>query len=113
MLRLYDIARGLYNDGQTIQLKPFASSIEGEMNSATFSPDGIHLALGRNDNHTHLYDSRMLNKLLFDYEHYGLSRTSPGSESYGVVQTQWVESGSRRLPAGLVTGGNDGAFLCG
>jgi WD40 repeat protein len=106
-LRIYDVKRGNPQASKTF-LEPFPADIEGEVNSATFSPDGILLALGRNDNHTHVYDSRMLNKLLFDYEHYGPSRTSPGSGSYGVVQVQWVESDSKRLPVGLVTGGNDG-----
>ncbi|KAF9466108.1 WD40-repeat-containing domain protein [Collybia nuda] len=107
-LRIYDVAHGLYSDSMKIQLELFPSSIEGEVNSANFSPDGIYLALGRNDNHTHVYDSRMLNRLLFDYEHCGSSRVSPGSESYGVVQTQWVDTNTRRLPTGLYTAGNDG-----
>lgn len=86
----------------------FSAAIDGEINCAAFSPDGIHLALSRNDNHTHIYDSRKLNRLLFDFEHSGPCRKSPGSESYGVVHAEWVERDSRRLPVGLLTGGHDG-----
>jgi WD40 repeat protein len=108
ILRLYDIRNRNAKAIGTINLESFPSDIEGEVNSAAFSPDGIHLALARNDNHTHIYDSRKLDKLLFDFEHNGACRKSPGSDSYGVVHAEWVERDSRRLPVGLVTGGHDG-----
>ena len=111
MLRLYDIRSKNADAIRVIDLEPFPADIVGEVNSVAFSPDGIHLALARNDNHTHIYDSRKLNKLLFDFEHSGPCRKSPGSESYGVVHAEWVEGGSRRLPVGLLTGGHDGASI--
>lgn len=108
ILRLYDIRNKNAHTIRTINLEPFPLDIEGEVNGAVFSPDGIHLALARNDNHIHIYDSRKLNKLLFDFEHNGPCRKSPGSESYGVVTAEWVDRSSRRLPVGLITGGHDG-----
>jgi len=109
-LRLYDIRNKNSSAIRTIKLVSFPARIEGEVNSVAFSPDGIHLALARNDNHTHIYDSRKLDKLLFDFEHHGPCRKSPGSESFGVVHAEWVERDSKRLPVGLVTGGHDGAL---
>ncbi|KAG6905134.1 hypothetical protein DXG01_004645 [Tephrocybe rancida] len=85
----------------------FPAGIEGEISKAAFSSDDIYLAMGRNDNHTHVYDSRYLGRLLFDYEHHGPPRTNPGGDSYGVVKVQWVDEDSV-LPFGLITGGNDG-----
>ncbi|KAG6812777.1 hypothetical protein H0H92_000547 [Tricholoma furcatifolium] len=108
-LRIYDVGR---SDGEAVLslgLDPFASDIEGEVNRAAFSPDGIYLAMGRNDNHIHVYDSRYLNRLLYDYEHHGPSRTNPGVDSYGVVKVEWVEEDAI-LPFGLITGGNDGCI---
>jgi WD40 repeat protein len=110
ILRLYDIRNRNAKNIRTVNLKPFPSEIEGEVNTTAFSPDGIHLAVARNDNHTHIYDSRKLDKLLFDFEHKGACRKSPGSDSYGVVHAEWVERDSRRFPVGLVTAGHDGTI---
>lgn len=84
--------------------------MEGEIKCASFSPDGILLAAARSDNVTHIYDSRMIERgVVHAFKHTGARRNSPGSECYGVVEAQWVESASRRL--GLVTGGNDGELI--
>jgi len=108
---MYDIQRQNGHAVGSIVLNPFPVGSIGEVNVATFSSDGIYLAIARNDNVTHIYDSRMLEKgVLHTFEHLGPCRTSPGSESYGIVQAQWVESASRRL--GLVTGGDDGEYAC-
>lgn len=81
---------------------------EGEVNCATFSDDGLYLALARTDNRTHVYDTRMLGAgPLHQYSH-GTS-TIPRSH-YGVVHAQWVTRGRGGL--GLVTGGNDGILVC-
>ncbi|GLB41833.1 putative WD40 repeat-like protein [Lyophyllum shimeji] len=110
-LRLYDIRRKDPNAVFSMNLKPFPltkkGKDKGEVSNAAFSSDGVYLALGRNDNHTHVYDSRMLDRLLFDYEHHGPSRVDPENRSFGVVKVQWVER-QGIVPAGFVTGGNDG-----
>ncbi|KAG6910008.1 hypothetical protein DXG01_013730, partial [Tephrocybe rancida] len=106
-LRIYDIRRSDPNAQLSMDLESFPAGIEGEISKAAFSSDGIYLAMGRNDNHTHVYDSRYLDRLLFDYEHHGPPRTNPGGDSYGVVKVQWVDEDSV-LPFGLITGGNDG-----
>ncbi|KAF8074958.1 WD40-repeat-containing domain protein [Lyophyllum atratum] len=113
-LRIYNIRNKAPNAILSLELEPFPvrynvekEPIEGEVNSAAFSSDGIYLALGRNDNHTHVYDSRWLNRLLFDYEHYGPCRTNPYHDSYGVVKVQWVNK-EAAMPFGLVTAGHDG-----
>ncbi|ESK97840.1 wd-40 repeat-containing protein [Moniliophthora roreri MCA 2997] len=90
----------------TPPLNPYNDE-QGAVNCASYSPDGIYLAIGRSDNHTHIYDSRMLGRgVLYDFEHTGPSRASPGTSSYGVNSVGWIESRHHRL--GLVTGGSDG-----
>ena len=67
----------------------------------------IYLAVARNDDVTHVYDSRMVGKgPMHAFEHVGAGRNIPGSDSYGIVEAYWVESSARGL--GLVTGGTDG-----
>ncbi|KAF8892141.1 WD40-repeat-containing domain protein [Infundibulicybe gibba] len=106
-LRLFDVRRNAAKPHQMISLDSFPQNMEGEVNAAVFSPDGVYLALARNDNRTNIYDSRMIDRrVLYNYEHMGPSRVSPGLEAYGVVHVEWVETASRRL--GIVTGGADG-----
>ncbi|KAJ7698956.1 WD40-repeat-containing domain protein [Mycena rosella] len=119
-LRIYDVARKQEKSvqkqstrtpppGRTVQnrcLDPFTS--EGrEVNSMAFSPDSVYLAIGRDDNCTHVYDTRMLESgILFDFQHSRTQFTSPDQYLFGVIGVEWLESRSNRL--GLVTGGNDG-----
>ena len=109
-LHIYDIRRSDPKVTVSIELVPFPPSIDGEITCASFSSDGIYLAMGRNDNCTHVYDSRFLNRLLVEYKHHGPPRTHPGNHSFGVVKVQWVDEDSV-LPFGIVTGGNDGKLV--
>ncbi|KAF9006059.1 WD40-repeat-containing domain protein [Cyathus striatus] len=108
-LRFYDARRHDSRALLTVDLEKFPDDLEGEVNSLAFSPDDIYLALGRNDNKIHVYDSRMNDRLLYKFEHVGASRVAPGCKSYGVTKVQWVHSysGSR---LGLTTGGEDGCI---
>ncbi|KAJ7117597.1 WD40-repeat-containing domain protein [Mycena epipterygia] len=107
-LRIYDVAR---HQGQAIQarlLEPFETD-DHEVNSMAFSSDGIYLAIGRDDNRTHVYDSRMLERgVLFDFRHADMPFSVKEQNFFGVVGVEWVENRSTRL--GLVTGGNDGCI---
>ncbi|KAK7024996.1 WD-repeats-region domain-containing protein [Favolaschia claudopus] len=110
-LRIYDLRTKSSVATQEIKLLPFNS--EGhEVNSMMFSPDSIYLALGRDDNCAHIYDSRMLNRRgrlqdgpLCNFKHDNMPFSSKEQNFFGVVGVQWVERGGR---LGLVTGGNDG-----
>ncbi|KAJ7509812.1 WD40-repeat-containing domain protein [Mycena galericulata] len=106
-LRIYDVRRQGGMAVRTRALEPFAKSSEDrEVNNIAFSPDSLYLAIGRDDNCTHVYDSRMLGRgVLYNFCH-KTSSDSKKSNSYGVVCVQWLESRLGRL--GLVTGGNDG-----
>lgn len=93
-----------------MELEPFLirDDFEGEVNNASFSPDGMYLALARNDNHTHVYDRRMWDRgVIFEYSHGGESKAASEKDVYGVVKAQWVQSQATRRMA-LVTGGDDG-----
>ncbi|KAH7913875.1 WD40-repeat-containing domain protein [Hygrophoropsis aurantiaca] len=91
-----------------IPLVPYAKYQSYEVNCASFSPDGLFLAVARNDNITHVYDTRNIGRdVLYGFPHQDPHRGVPGTESYGVVEAQWVTGrGGRGM--GLVTGGNDG-----
>lgn len=114
ILRLYDVRGKNPTATSTIRLEAFEKrsvSFEGEVNCAAFSPDGIYLALGRNDNRVHMYDVRMLDRgPLLDYVHSGESRVSGEDCLYGVVKAQWIWSEDTRRNA-LVTGGEDGESM--
>lgn len=110
LLRIYDIRRGLPKATILMELEPFPirDDFEGEVNNASFSPDGMYLALARNDNRTHIYDRRMWDRgVLFEYVHHGESKAASPKDVYGVVKAQWVQSQATRRMA-LVTGGEDG-----
>jgi len=110
LLRVYDTRRGLPKATYLMELEPFPirDDFEGEVNNASFSPDGMYLALARNDNRTHVYDRRMLGRgVIFEYGHDGESKAASQKDVYGVVKAQWVQSYATRRMA-LVTGGEDG-----
>lgn len=92
---------------QRVKLKPFAGSPDRartEVNSLSLSPDGIYIAVGRSDNWTDVYDSRMLQcRELHSFAHEG-----GGPDTYGVVKTQWVDG--YPFGFGLVSGGVDGTI---
>ncbi|KAJ7464613.1 WD40-repeat-containing domain protein [Mycena latifolia] len=105
LLRIYDVANTRASAMQTRSLEPFMTESQ-EVNSMTFSSDSIYLAIGRDDNRTHVYDSRMLERgILFNFEH-SEPQFSADQAFFGVAKVEWVESRFSRL--GLVTGGNDG-----
>jgi hypothetical protein len=112
-LRIYDISRK--NGRQpisTIDLDTFAKEGEdddgGEVNCTAFSPDGIYLAVARNDNIVHVYDSRNLERgVLHCFQHKYPNREVAGFKGFGVVEAQWVTSFDGR-GLGLISGGNDG-----
>jgi len=120
VLRLYDVQRRSSNAITSLDIVSFQTrwdDFEGEVNVAVFSPDGLYLALSRNDNRTHVYDRRMLSKRretattpLFEFAHTGESKMASVSEAYGVVNAEWVQSEWTRRTC-LVTGGEDGKFV--
>ncbi|KAK0464558.1 uncharacterized protein EV420DRAFT_1516966 [Desarmillaria tabescens] len=93
-LRLYDIRNRHNRASKHIILdQPNAGRADLEVNCASFSPDGRFLAVSRNDNKTHIYDLRMLDK--------------GAMISFGVVYSEWVTQNSNGRMA-LITGGEDG-----
>ncbi|KAJ4489289.1 hypothetical protein C8J55DRAFT_296096 [Lentinula edodes] len=104
-LRIYDVRR---RDGRH-QAAEVTHQIElesSEVKCASFSPDGIYLAIGRLNGSTLLYDSRFMDEVLYDFAHDGSSLVSPGNDSYGITHLEWRILHQNRL--GLVTGGPDG-----
>ncbi|KAK0201748.1 WD40-repeat-containing domain protein [Desarmillaria ectypa] len=108
-LRLYDIRNRHNRASKHIFLdKPEAGRRDLEVNCASFSPDDRFLAVSRNDNKTHIYDLRMLEKgVVEEFEHRGECKVTPGNDSFGVVYSEWVTLKSNGR-MGLITGGEDG-----
>lgn len=108
-VRLYDIARKSFSRCTTkLELEPFSADLEHrEVNNATFSPDGIYLAVSRSDNTVHVYDSRWDGRLLHKFSH-GSSKDVCNS-ACGVVRSEWVSRSKSGGSHGLVSGGEDGA----
>jgi WD40 repeat protein len=114
-LRIYDISR---KDGRqpifSCDLAEFTKDgggdDDGEVNCASFSPDGIYLAVARNDNVVHVYDSRNLERgFLYAFKHNYPNREVAGFKGFGIVEAQWVTSFDGR-GLGLISGGNDGKW---
>ncbi|KAF7356308.1 Tuftelin-interacting protein 11 [Mycena venus] len=117
-LRIYDIRNKNNMASQTIRLEPFASESH-EVNSITFSPDSMYLALGRwvhliilcsSCQEQALYSGDCSSEeFLYNFKHSDMRFSSQNQNFFGVVGVKWVQSrDARRL--GLVTGGNDGCI---
>ncbi|KAL5488363.1 hypothetical protein ACEPAI_6471 [Sanghuangporus weigelae] len=87
-----------------------------ETTNASFSPDGIFLALARSDHRVHVYDVRYLGsnesgKPWAELVHPPIERPRNEHEEYGVTGLRWVEGwsplGYGRGGLGLVTAGAD------
>ncbi len=96
-------------------LEEFGAGIgHPQVNSVSFSPGEIQLAVARSDNSLHLYDTRFLNKVLNRFSHLGESKVLPNEagvcEPYGIVQAEWVKL-THGGKLGLVTGGEDGKLV--
>lgn len=108
-LRLYDVRRKNGRDILRMTLERAGKKGGSEVKSASFSPDGIYLAVGRADGRIHVYDSRNFDKLLYDFRHDGPSRVFPGNGDFGIVHMEWRNLHNNRL--GLLSGGPDGKFM--
>ena len=123
-LSFFDVGQ---NDGARVAgtrihaLKPDARPnprCQLETTHASFSPDGIFLALARSDHRVHVYDVRYLSdssgtgKTWAELVHPPVERPRGEHEEYGVTGLKWVEGwsplGSGRGGLGLVTSGADG-----
>lgn len=107
MLRIYDIRTHQPAATQATVLEPFLTTGSSEVNCASFSPDGLYLAIGRSDDCVHVYDSRMFDRgPLLPFQHRGSPRNSPGNGPFGIVEVKWATIWNKRL--GIVSGGTDG-----
>ena len=77
-----------------------------EIMSSSFSPDGMFLALARNDNEVHIYDIRKIPEAYLELKHERKRHTGP----YGITGCSWV-NGLIPGSLGLVTAGSDGTSL--
>ena len=118
-LAIYDVARDQPQATATITLNGWPAwppKINGKVhhhqprvNTLTYSPDGIYLAVARSDNKTEVYDSRFLTRgPVYDLKHSDPPAGFDGDGLYGVYKAEWLQDPSDRLQ--LVTSGADGSF---
>ncbi|KAF8587352.1 hypothetical protein K439DRAFT_1338431, partial [Ramaria rubella] len=106
-LRLYDVRRNVVRSRATVQLPSASSQLPDnmwpEVRTAEWSPDGILLAVGKNDDVAHVYDVRCLERgpvLTMRHE--------TNASHYGITVLSWVTETCFRTPGmGLITGGGD------
>ncbi|KZT42021.1 WD40 repeat-like protein [Sistotremastrum suecicum HHB10207 ss-3] len=97
----------------SIRVRSFTGSqLFGEISDISFSPDGLILALGRNDDIIDIYDTRFLRheKVLKRLSHHPDKKTA-NKELYGITGVRWLQPDSALASCGhynLVTGGADG-----
>lgn len=107
-LEAFPIVKKVHAGNPDNGVEPWVEYIEGEVTCSVFSPDGIYLAVARNDNEVHVYDSRNLGRgVLYRFCHQDPNRDTPGYRGYGIVEAQWAPNFDGR-GLGLISGGNDG-----
>ncbi|KAI0307665.1 WD40-repeat-containing domain protein [Multifurca ochricompacta] len=85
---------------------------EGEVTTASFSPDGLLLAVARSDDELHVYDSRFMGRSsepMRRFLHWD-DDCCTGGDRWGIVDAIWVDGWCGR-GLGVVTGGTDGEVL--
>lgn len=110
-LRLYDVRRGYKWHRAAVNLPSSSSQLSddvwSEVRTAAWSPDGILLAVGKNDDVAHVYDVRCLERgpVL------SMTHKTPSSY-YGITVLSWTTETVLRTPnLGLLTGGGDRAYI--
>ncbi|VDC00180.1 unnamed protein product [Peniophora sp. CBMAI 1063] len=112
VLRLYDIKNTNFDAVTTVTLERFPrrSEIALEVTCAKFSPDGCFIAIGRNNNSFHLYNTRMWKEPIHRFQHNisanAQKNRSIGAPNYGVTHFEWVVP-PRGGGLGFVSGGGD------
>lgn len=77
------------------------------INQVSYSSDGVYIALARSDNSVHIYDSRFLDRRLYNFKHERPSEGTLDDEKYGVYQIQWMDCPNTGR-TGLISAGADG-----
>jgi hypothetical protein len=88
---------------------PQLESRDGEVRAVSFSPDGLLLAISRNDDELHIYDSRFMGRSrepMRRYLHWG-DDYCLGGDRWGIVDAVWVDGWCGK-GLGVITGGSDG-----
>ncbi|KAH9043653.1 WD40-repeat-containing domain protein [Lactarius pseudohatsudake] len=116
-LRVYDVRRrngqepiqhirlGTFDSGSP---EPGSHANEDQVTTASFSPDGILLAVARSDDELHIYDSRFMGRRaepMARYLHWDDDCCI--GDKWGIVDAVWVDGWCGR-GFGIITGGADG-----
>ncbi|KAI9445360.1 WD40-repeat-containing domain protein [Lactarius indigo] len=116
-LRIYDVRRRNGQEPiQHIQLDTFDSgspehephATEDQVTTASFSSDGVLLAIARSDDELHIYDSRFVGRSaepMARYLHWDDDCCI--GDKWGIVDAVWVDGWCGR-GFGIITGGADG-----
>lgn len=107
---MYDVRRGDSRHTSAVNLPPSSFQLPDdaypEVRTAKWSPDGIFLAVGKNDDVVDVYDVRGLGRgPVLSMRH------KTHRSFYGITVLEWTtETGLRTPNLGLLTGGGDRAY---
>ncbi|KIY72495.1 hypothetical protein CYLTODRAFT_37943 [Cylindrobasidium torrendii FP15055 ss-10] len=106
-VHLFDVARELRQSQSICTLERSKEGARVEVNRASFSPDGVYLAIARSDNSVHVYDARYMGRNVVHRYRHARPPAFEEQNHFGVVQLEWVHS-TTRSAYNLLSGGEDG-----
>lgn len=96
-----------YEDTDVTHGDPTINKLPSTVNQVSYSPDGVFIAVATSNNVTHVYDSRYLNRILYEFPHQPGVEGTVDDTKFGVYKIDWmVNPLTDRLS--LVSGGADG-----
>ncbi len=96
-----------YQETDDNRTNPLINKVPSMINQVSYSSDGVYIALARSDNSVHIYDSRFLDRRLYNFKHERPSEGTLDDEKYGVYQIQWMDCPNTGR-TGLISAGADG-----
>ncbi|KAI0093147.1 WD40-repeat-containing domain protein [Irpex rosettiformis] len=96
-----------YEENDENRTDSSVNKLPSTINQVSYSSDGVYIALARSDNAVHVYDSRFLNRRLYNFRHNWGSEGTLDDLKYGVYQIQWVDCPNTGKLS-LISGGADG-----
>ena len=99
-----------YEETPETRADPSINKLPSTINQVSYSSDGVHIAFARSDNTVHVYDSRFLNRRLFNFRHNWGTEGTLDDLKYGVYKIEWMNCPNTGKLS-LISGGADGMIF--